>query len=274
MSSTEATASVEVGVDPQTAFEVFTGEIDLWWVRGPINFYDASRLTELRMEPGVGGRVVEVYDESAGDVLVTAEITIWEPGRRLVLRGTMQETETDVRFEKTATGTRVQVTQFLLPGADPRKGGLAWVGKAQAYEAWTRRRDESPRRPREVGRLAIVLYYEDPKATARWLMDVFRLGSWDVDVPPAEDDTLGWTEFHVGDSSVVLLPIQGQRPVDMPVVAMPWVYVDDLEAHFAHAVERGAEIVSEIRSHGSRTYSAEDREGYRWTFAQARPTMR
>jgi uncharacterized glyoxalase superfamily protein PhnB len=60
----------------------------------------------------------------------------------------------------------------------------------------------------------------------------------------------------------------------MPIVAMPWVYVDDLEAHYAHAVRRGAKIVSEIRSHGSRTYQAEDREGYRWTFAQARPTMR
>jgi uncharacterized glyoxalase superfamily protein PhnB len=54
---------------------------------------------------------------------------------------------------------------------------------------------------------------------------------------------------------------------------MPWAYVDDLDAHFAHAKTAGATIVSEIEQHGYRAYSAEDLEGHRWTFAQARPTM-
>ncbi len=50
-------AQVEVGVDPKTAFSAFTDEMNLWWVRGPINFFDAARAVEIVCEPGVGGRV-------------------------------------------------------------------------------------------------------------------------------------------------------------------------------------------------------------------------
>ncbi len=52
-----------------------------------------------------------------------------------------------------------------------------------------------------------------------------------------------------------------------------WVFVDDLDAHLAHARSRGATILSGIRQHGYRAYEAADLEANRWTFAQARPTM-
>ena len=35
--------SISVAVDPQTAFEVFTEEIDAWYRRGPHNFADPER---------------------------------------------------------------------------------------------------------------------------------------------------------------------------------------------------------------------------------------
>ena len=41
-------SEVTVGVDPLTAFSVFTDEIDLWCVRGPINFCDAARAVGMR----------------------------------------------------------------------------------------------------------------------------------------------------------------------------------------------------------------------------------
>jgi hypothetical protein len=44
---------------------------------------------------------------------------------------------------------------------------------------------------------------------------------------------------------------------------MPCAYVDDLGAHFAHA---------KASSTAYRAYTAEDLEGRRWTFPQARPT--
>ena len=62
---TSASACVEVAADPARAFEAFTGEIDSWWVRGPINFFDAARAVEMRIEPGVDGRILEVYEGDA-----------------------------------------------------------------------------------------------------------------------------------------------------------------------------------------------------------------
>ncbi|GAB3425630.1 VOC family protein [Flindersiella endophytica] len=268
MSRTSAKAEVEVSVEPEAAFAIFTEEIDLWWVRGPINFHDASRLVEQRIEPGVGGRVLEIYE---GDQLEAGRITVWEPGRRLVVRGTVQDTETDIRFEKTGSGTRVTVEQYLLPGGDPRTVGFGWVTMLRTYVAWLDRRDTAPRTPREVGRLALFLYYDDPAAAARWLHRVFQLGDWDVDRVPDEGESPGWIEFHVGDSSVMLLPRDGAA--EGARTHEPMVYVDDLRTHFAHAKAEGATIVTEIQHHGHTWYSADDCEGYRWTFSQARPTM-
>ena len=62
-------------------------------------------------------------------------------------------------------------------------------------------------------------------------------------------------------------------PPGTPVTHVPWVFVDDLDAHFARAERPGATIVEPIHQHGYRAYVAEDLEGNRWTFAQARPTM-
>ena len=67
--------------------------------------------------------------------------------------------------------------------------------------------------------------------------------------------------------------MQGSRAVSRCGTHVPWAYVDDLDAHFAHAKTAGATIVSDIEQHGYRAYTAEDLEGHQWTFAQARPTM-
>jgi len=52
----------------------------------------------------------------------------------------------------------------------------------------------------------------------------------------------------------------------------PWVFVGDLDTHFARAEAGGATIVQGIRQTGYRAYEAEDLEGHRWAFAQARPS--
>jgi len=56
------------------AFTAFTDEIDFWWVRGVINFFDAGRAGAMRIEPGVGGRVLEIYDDAGGDALELGRI--------------------------------------------------------------------------------------------------------------------------------------------------------------------------------------------------------
>jgi uncharacterized glyoxalase superfamily protein PhnB len=52
--------------------------------------------------------------------------------------------------------------------------------------------------------------------------------------------------------------------------AQVYVYVDDLDAHFAQARAAGAEIVSEPaeQPYGDRRYDVKDIEGHLWSFAE------
>ena len=259
MTERSASAEVEVAADPGRAFAAFTDEIDSWWVRGAINFFDAARAIEMRIEPGVDGRVLEVYE---GDALELGRITVWEPGTRLAYRSSVDDSEVDVRFEPVDSGTRVTVTQKLVPGGEtmfdfwPRT--LAWFG------SWF-----GKGRPKEIAPLSIALYYDNPVEAAQWLERVFQLRSW---TGILETDEGTWIEFHHGNVAILLFQHEGEREGASP--DMPWVYVDDLDAHFEHAKSEGATIVSEIQQQGYRAYTSEDLEGRRWTFAQARPTMR
>ena len=269
MSERSASAAVEVSVEPMSAFTAFTDEIDSWWVRGPINFFDSARAAAMRIEPGVGGRVLEVYDDTRGDALELGRITVWEPGVRLAYRSLVDDTEVDVHFDRIEGGTRVRVTQTLLP--DGEKAFFFWPSVVRWLVPWCEQRDGSWSAPREIARLSIALHYEDPAAAGRWLERVFQVGSWSG--IPAEGEDAPWIELHHGNVALLLFPLDGERAHDAPVSHMPWAYVDDLDAHFAHARAAGATIVSAIEQHGYRAYVAEDLEGRRWTFAQARPTM-
>jgi uncharacterized glyoxalase superfamily protein PhnB len=262
VSERSASASVDVNVEPLTAFTAFTDEIDSWWVRGPINFFDSGRAVAMRIEPGVGGRVLEVYE---GDALELGEITVWEPGERLAYRSRVDDTEVDVRFDAVEGGTRVQVTQTLLP--DGEKALFFWPEVLRWLGSWLDERDGRG----EIARLSLALYYEDPAGAARWLARVFQLGSWSG--IPAEGEEPDWIELHHGNVAVLLFRLEARAPDGRAVTHMPWAYVDDVDAHFAHATEAGATIVAEPHQQGYRAYTAEDLEGHRWTFVQARPTM-
>ena len=122
----QVTSEVGVAVDPDTAFVVFTGELDLWWVRGPINHYAGGRTVAMRCEPGVGGRLLEVYDDSTGDALELATITAWEPGKRLAWRSSLDDVRTEVTFEATAAGTLVRVVATIPAGGQDR--GIPIIG--------------------------------------------------------------------------------------------------------------------------------------------------
>ena len=77
-----------------------------------------------------------------------------------------------------------------------------------------------------------------------------------------------WREFRVGSSFIVLWGGGGTIGTDPP-----FVYVDDLDSHFKHAEAAGASIVSPITEHGFRSYTAADREGRHWVFAQSGPRL-
>jgi hypothetical protein len=109
------TATVEVALDPATAFAIFTEEIGRWWRPGPINWNDSWRAVGIRIEPGVGGRWIEVYDEDTGEGFECGRITIWEPGIRFVFLyrdagHTIDDTEVEIRFEAIEGGSSTRVT--------------------------------------------------------------------------------------------------------------------------------------------------------------------
>ncbi len=266
MTRKSASAAVEVAVDPMTAFHAFTEEIDRWWMPGPINYWDSGRALGKRIEPGVGGRILEVYRDGA---LELGRITLWEPGVRLVYRSSVDDSEVDVRFEAIDSGTRVSVEQYLLPGGDESRLFFFWQNVIHWLVAWCQDHDPA-RPPRRLARAGIQLHYEDPSAAARWLASVFGLGSWDP--LPREGEQPSWIELHVGNVSVVLSALDGKFAPE-PVSHSVWVYVDDLDAHLAHAQTAGATIVEPVREHGYRLYVAQDLGGHRWTFVQASPAL-
>jgi uncharacterized glyoxalase superfamily protein PhnB len=265
------TSEATVSVDPETAFTVFTDEIDLWWVRGPINFWNGARAIGMRCEPGIGGRLLELYSEDGTDALELGRITRWQPGELLAWDSSVDDVAIEVRFEPVSGGTRVSVTATIpVDGVD--EGGTAWVRVVPRWLGpWCARRDTAPRVPAETGRLGVAVYYDRPVAAARWLAEVFGLGSpGDF---TGDDDEHHWIEFKVGDCSLMLFRGAATRDPDTAVTHVPWVYVDDLDAHLDNARRHGATIVSDIHQYGYRSYEAADLAGYRWTFVQARPTM-
>jgi uncharacterized glyoxalase superfamily protein PhnB len=272
-------SSVEVVVGPAAAFAAFTDELDQWWVRGPINHHAAGRVVAMRCEPGVGGRLLEVYDDESGDALELGRITAWEPGVRLAWQSSLDDVETEVRFEPSGTGTLVRVTARIPGGGDDR-GGTSWVRVVPRwFGTWCARRDHAPREVQDLARLALGVYYARPAAQARWLARAFGFASPDP-LPDGEDPLPEgehghpWIEFRLGNSSLMVF----KRTVDgpaAPAAHVPWVYVDDIEDHFRRSCDAGATVVEPLSSPwGLPLYVAADPEGNHWTFAQARPTMR
>jgi uncharacterized glyoxalase superfamily protein PhnB len=277
----KVSSDVDVAVDPMTAFKAFTEEMDLWWIRGPINFWsDAGRVVEVRCEPGVGGRILEILDDAAaGTVFERARITLWEPGSRLGWASSVDDVQTEVSFAPIESGTRVTVTH-LIPADGRDKGGSAWSRVVPRwFGAWCAKRDRVPHRPADIARLSLGVYYARPAAAARWLADVFGFEPAD-DLPvgpdplPEGDHGHPWIEFRIGNSLLNVFKLEAEETGGART-HVPWIYVDDLSAHFAHAKGKGVTIVDELHSYpGSSVYVADDLEGNRWTFSQARRTMR
>ena len=97
--------TVRVAVDPETAFEVFTTEIDEWYRKGATVLTRAPRGSTLRFEPGIGGRLLEIRDDGRPPV-VRGRVTVWEPGARL-LYVDRRDAEVEVWFHGFDQGTRV-----------------------------------------------------------------------------------------------------------------------------------------------------------------------
>jgi uncharacterized glyoxalase superfamily protein PhnB len=119
-----------------------------------------------------------------------------------------------------------------------------------------------------------ILVYEDVPDAVEWLCDAFgftervRVGDHRAQLSVG-DGTVVVTERRVptgtGSDPVVLRP-----PRRGEVSHTVMVRVEDVDAHFQHARQRGARILQQPKDHkyGERQYAAEDLAGHRWSFSQ------
>ena len=130
-----------------------------------------------------------------------------------------------------------------------------------------------------------MLAYEDGAAAIDWLVEAF--GFEERERHADDDGTIVHAELVAGGSTIMLatptpdyvspkrmrdLSMEARKMAEVPyVIDGLLVEVEDVDAHFAHAKEAGATILSEpedVPSFGVRHYRAEDPEGHRWMFSQ------
>jgi PhnB protein len=117
-----------------------------------------------------------------------------------------------------------------------------------------------------------MLSYADAPAAIEFLCNAF--GFEERMRLPMPDGRIGHAEVACRDDTVMLAseyPEMGlASPRDMPTRHCQLMcYVDDVDAHYAHAREAGATIIAapEDQAYGARVYRAIDPEGHRWIFA-------
>jgi uncharacterized glyoxalase superfamily protein PhnB len=115
------------------------------------------------------------------------------------------------------------------------------------------------------------LLYEDAAAAIDWLTRVFgfeeRLRFTD------ETGVVTHAELTLGDGAVFIgHPGPDYRSPKRVGASsqLVHVYVADVDAHHARAVEAGATVTGALQDtpYGDRRYDAEDLEGQQWSFAQ------
>jgi uncharacterized protein YndB with AHSA1/START domain len=113
----QARVSVFVAVPPARAFAIFTEEIDHWWRRGLQYRVAGGRRGFIRLEPRLGGRLFESFEDGAETrVVETGRVTAWEPPTRLafdwrsVTFAPAETTVVEVGFAPQPGGTLVTVT--------------------------------------------------------------------------------------------------------------------------------------------------------------------
>jgi uncharacterized protein YndB with AHSA1/START domain len=113
MSTTDAlaaiTKTITVDASVDTAFKTFTREISSWWPTGSHRVFEEG--SSVVFEEQVGGRVYERAPD--GEEADWADVLVWEPPHRLVLRWRVNPkrapTEVEVRFVSEGEGTRVDL---------------------------------------------------------------------------------------------------------------------------------------------------------------------
>ena len=117
------------------------------------------------------------------------------------------------------------------------------------------------------------LSYRDTAAALQFLEEAFGFTTsvrWE-----APDGTVQHAEVTFGEGAVMMgTANHPTAPLDGISVGQGlYVYVEDVDAHFAQAQARGARVVypPEDTEWGTRRYRVLDPEGYEWSFGSYQP---
>lgn len=137
--------------------------------------------------------------------------------------------------------------------------------------------------PKGWPRLSISVFYEDPVAAIDWLCRAFGFEvRLKVEGP---DGGIVHSELVYGESVIMVGGTGGTRPGQESMVSprslggrntqCVAIYVDDVDAHCAHARDAGAQLFRELETSdygaeypSDRSYGARDPEGHLWFFMQ------
>ena len=128
--------------------------------------------------------------------------------------------------------------------------------------------------PKDTPQVIPYLYYEDAEAAIDFMEKAFGFEVESCFRNP-DDGTVLHAEVRTGSGVIFVGPgmeFFGTRATSDPefVSSMIYVFVEDVDAHYARAVAAGARIREEPHTHvgGNRQYTASDPGGHRWSFAQ------
>lgn len=117
-----------------------------------------------------------------------------------------------------------------------------------------------------------ILVYEDVAAAIDWLCDAFGFTERLRAAGPG--GVVSHAQLVISEGGAVMLGRQGgefrpPRPGEVSQYVV--VHVEDVEAHFERARQRGARILKPPTDmpFGERQYTVEDPAGHRWTFSQS-----
>ena len=138
MNATDSiTVTTLVDVDPETAFTIFTEEIESWWVPRIPRLFRNNGSGRLHFETGPNGRLLETYTSDNVEPFEVGRILTWSPPSRLAFEWRQgdfapnERTRVEVLFEPEGEATRVTVVHSgwdLLPAKHPSK--LGYSGEA------------------------------------------------------------------------------------------------------------------------------------------------
>jgi uncharacterized glyoxalase superfamily protein PhnB len=116
--------------------------------------------------------------------------------------------------------------------------------------------------------------YKDAPAAIEWLGKAF--GFQTMMSVPGPNGAIMHAELILG-RGIIMLGSERDRPVNPSDTAKQgvYVYVADVDAHYARAKAAGARVARELQDtpYGSREYSVWDPEGFLWSFGNYLPEL-